>query len=150
MEFLLYLAGPVTGGDYKKVSDWREYVGKKLPKEIIPVSPLRGREYLSKDKSIKNFDERFTLSSKSGIVARVRMDVERCDMLFVNFLGVRKVSIGTVMEIAWADAWRKPIVTVMDKGNIHEHVLIRGVSGFNVVNLDEAIEIVKAVLLPKL
>lgn len=124
MEFLLYLAGSITGDDYKKVSGWREQVAKKLPKEIIAVSPLRWRDYLSGTKSIDNCDDRFALSSQNGIVARVRMDVKRCDMLFVNFLGAKKISVGSIMEIVWADAFRKPIVTVMEKGNIHKHVIV--------------------------
>jgi hypothetical protein len=57
----------------------------------------------------------------------------------VNFLGSRRVSIGSVMEIAWADAWRKPIVVVMDKGQLHDHSMIREVAGFVCRDLDEAI-----------
>lgn len=54
------------------------------------------------------------------------------------------------MEIAWADAWRKPVVLVMENANIHDHAMIREVSGFIVPDLDEAIRAVTAILSPTL
>lgn len=71
-------------------------------------------------------------------------------MILVNFLGAKKVSIGSVMEITWADAWRKPIIIVMEKDNVHAHAMIKEVAGFIVSDLDEAIAIAIAVLSPTL
>lgn len=147
-EFLLYCAGPITGVSYSESIDWREYVASKLPPHIKAVSPMRGKKYLANEKSVKDSYEEHPLSSQKGIACRDRMDVMRCDMILVNFLGADKVSIGSVMEIAWADAWRKPIVIVMDKNNVHSHAILREVSGFIVSNLDEAIDIATAVLSP--
>jgi hypothetical protein len=78
------------------------------------------------------------------------MDVMRCDAILVNFLGATKVSIGSVLEIAWADAWRKPIIIVMEKENIHSHAMIREMAGFITSSLDEAITIATAILSPSL
>jgi hypothetical protein len=149
-EFLLYCAGPITGISYGESVDWREYVSKKLPKYIKAISPMRGKKYLAGEKKVKDSYEEHPLSSQKGITCRDRMDVMRCDMILVNFLGANKVSIGSVMEITWADAYRKPIVIVMEKDNIHSHAMIREVSGFIVSTLDEAIKIVIAVLSPTL
>jgi hypothetical protein len=149
-EFLLYCAGPITGVSYGESTDWREYVASRLPPHIKAVSPMRGKKYLASEKSIKDSYEEHPLSCQKGITCRDRMDVMRCDMIFVNFLGAKKVSIGSVVEIAWADAYRKPIIIVMDKDNVHDHAMIREVSGFIVSNLDEAIAIAIAVLSPTL
>lgn len=149
-EFLLYCAGPITGVSYGESTDWREYVSKKLPKYIKAVSPMRGKKYLADEKKVKDSYEEHPLSSQKGIVCRDRMDVMRCDMILINFSGANKVSIGSVMEIAWADAWRKPIVIVMEKDNVHSHTMIREISGFIVSTLDEAIKIIIAVLSPML
>ena len=113
---------------------------------------MRGKKYLAKETAIKDSYEGdgHPLSTRRGITCRDRMDVMRCDMVIANFLGAKKVSIGTVMEIAWADAFRKPIVVVMEKGNIHEHSMLNQVSGFIVSSLDEAIELVVTVLSPTL
>lgn len=149
-KFLLYCAGPITGVSYRESVNWREYVANKLPPHIKAVSPMRGKQYLAGENNIKNSYEEHPLNCQKGITCRDRMDVMRCDMILVNFLGANKVSIGSVMEIAWADAWRKPIVLVMEKDNVHSHAMIREVSGFIVSSLDEAIEIVTAVLSPTL
>jgi nucleoside 2-deoxyribosyltransferase len=147
-EFLLYCAGPITGISYGECTNWRDGVSKKLPKYIHAMSPMRGRDHLVKEKSVKDSYEEFPLSSQKGITCQDRMDVMRCDMILVNFLGATKVSIGTVMEIAWADAWRKPIIIVMEKDSLHSHSMIREVAGYIVSDLDEAIQIVKIVLSP--
>ena len=149
-EFLLYCAGPITGVSYGESTDWRSYVAEKLPAHIKAVSPMRGKKYLSNEKSIQDSYEEHPLSCQKGITCRDRMDVMRCDMMIVNFLGATRVSIGSVIEIGWADAFRKPIILVMEKENIHSHAIVREVSGYIVSNLDEAIEIAIAVLSPTL
>lgn len=149
-ESLLYLAGPITGVSYGESTDWRTYVSWKLPGHIKGVSPMRGKNYLSKERKIKDSYEENPLSSQRGITCRDRFDVMRCDMLFVNFLGAQKVSVGTVMEIAWADMLRKPIVVVMEKDNVHSHAMVREATGFVVSTLDEGIHIATAVLSPTL
>ena len=149
-EFMLYCAGPITGVSYGESTNWREYVASKLPPHIKAVSPMRGKKYLTDEKNIKDSYKEHPLSCQKGITCRDRMDVMRCDMILVNFLGATKVSIGSVMEIAWADAWRKPIIVVMEKENVHSHAILREVSGFIVHNLDEAIIIAIAVLSPTL
>jgi len=149
-EFLLYCAGPVSGTSYEECTDWRAYVASKLPGHITAISPMRGKKYLSAEKSIKDCYEEHPLSCQRGITCRDRMDVARSDMILVNLIGATKISIGSVMETAWADAGRKPIVLVMEKNNIHSHSMLREVAGFIVDDLDEAIDIVIAVLSPTL
>lgn len=149
-EFLLYCAGPITGVSYSESTDWRKYVASKLPPHIKAVSPMRGQEYLNSEESVRDSYEEHPMSSQKGITFRNRMDVMRCDMVLVNFLGAKKVSIGSVMEVAWADAWRKPIIVVMGKNNVHSHSILREASNFIVESLDEAIATAIAVLSPTL
>lgn len=111
---------------------------------------MRGKDYLSKKQQIKNFYDTHPLSTGKGILCRDRFDVKRSDMIFANFLGAEMVSIMSVMEIAWADAWQKPIIIVAEKENIHlQHIAIKEVAGFILHDLDEAITIAIAVLSPK-
>ena len=148
-QFLLYLAGPITGLTYGDSTDWRSYVTKELPPHICGVSPLRAKPYLLQEISIKDAYDEFTLSSQKGITTRDRMDVMRSDMLLVNLLGAKKVSIGSVIEIAWADMLRKPIILVTERtGNVHDHAMIREMCGFIVPTLDEAIHVAISVLSP--
>jgi hypothetical protein len=80
-------------------------------------------------------------------MTRDRFDATRCDVLLVNLLGAERVSIGTVMEIAWADLRRTPIVAVMEEGNVHEHGMVNEAIGFRVTTLDEALNIIKSILI---
>lgn len=148
MSKLVYLAGPITGLNYKGAVDWRNEAIKQLARSSITgLSPMRHKEYLQSEECIAHSYESSTLSCAKGITVRDRWDCERCDILLVNLLGAEKVSIGTMLEIGWASANRKPIVLVIEQnGNVHDHPMIRETAGFIVDNLDAAIVTIKAIL----
>jgi nucleoside 2-deoxyribosyltransferase len=147
----VYLAGPITGLDYKGATDWRAYAKQSLQDlGILALSPMRGKEYLAHVTKFTADGDEYrpfsVMSSNRGITTRDRWDATTCDVLLVNFLGARQVSIGTVMEIAWADAHRIPIVCCMEpEGNPHEHGMITEVIGFRCVTLDEGIHVIKGI-----
>lgn len=148
-EFLVYLAGPITGLAWGDATDWREYVIKRLPSYIIGVSPLRGKEYLSKEGNLKdNYPGLHPMSTEDGIMTRDRFDVMRADALLVNFLGATRVSIGTVMEISWAHLLNKPVVVVMEEGNIHQHSMLRKASSLIVPSLNNGIDLIDRLVSP--
>jgi len=140
--FYVYLAGPVTGLSYGDSNQWREYVTEKFPAWIQPLNPMRGKCYLHGEQNIKDSYSDNPFGCAKGITCRDRFDVTSSDLLLVNLLGADRVSIGTVMEIAWADMLRKPIVLAMEGGSVHDHAMIREVAGFVVASLDEAIDVV--------
>lgn len=148
-DFLVYLAGPITGLTYKGTVGWREDVRRKFGAHIHTISPMRGkqRHELLGDQPILTAYEENPLTSEKGISIRDYNDVKRADCLLVNFLGATKVSIGTVMEIAWARAFQIPVVIVMEKDNLHNHAMIR-YSSFIVDNMEDAVELVKVILGP--
>jgi hypothetical protein len=136
----LFLAGPLTGVSYGNALDWRKYVESKLPDDVIAFSALRGKGHVTKELVLKDTYPEHLLSTPQGTITRDRYDVSRCDALFVNFLNSDRVSIGTIMEMAWADAWRIPIILAMEARNIHDHAFVRQVAGFITRDLDEAIQ----------
>jgi nucleoside 2-deoxyribosyltransferase len=147
----VYLAGPITGLSFGEATDWREYAIQQLSAAGIDAfSPLRAKTYLKQESNLADQYSFNPLSTAHGIVTRDLFDAMGRDLLLVNFLGATKVSIGTVMEIAWADACRKPIVIAMEPGKVnpHEHSMLTEVSGYIVPTLDEAIYIAIKVLLP--
>lgn len=147
--YTVYLAGPITGLTYDGATDWREAVIKSFPAHIKGLSPMRGKQYLGNSKEpIKDSYSEFVMSTPKAIVTRDRFDATRCDVLLVNLLGATKVSIGTVMEIAWADAHRIPIVIAMEKNNPHDHSMIVQVAGYIVDTLEEATTVVERILTP--
>lgn len=150
---LVYLAGPITGCSYEGCTDWRNDVSLKLSRYGVEgLSPMRAKDYLRFEKNITGSYEDKVMSCARGITTCDRFDCMRCDVLLVNFLGAKKVSIGTVMEIAWADSQRIPIICVIedavvsDDDNVHDHPMIRECIGFRVATLDEAVEVAIKIL----
>jgi len=150
----VYLAGPITGLTWEECTVWRNKVVAELKLfDIQCFSPLRAKKYIADtlgvNGNVKVADSypEFVLSSPKGITTRDRYDATRCDVLFVNFLGVKRISIGTVLEIAWADSKRIPIIIVMEKDNPHQHSMITECAGFIVPTVKEGIDIVKAILM---
>lgn len=147
--FTVYLAGPITGCSYGGCTDWREYVMNKLPQGLVGLSPMRSKQYLTQETTVADQYDEKVLSSQRGIFARDMWDCRRCDAILINLLDAERVSIGTVMEVAWARAFDKPVVLVMEnEGNIHEHSMLREACPFRVETVDEGIEVLKALFVP--
>ena len=146
----VYLAGPITNLSYDDATDWREYCKRSLAEHgITALSPLRGKQYLGGEVNIADKYDKFVLSTERAINARDFYDVTNRDVLLVNLLNAKRVSIGTVMEIAWAFAARKLVVVVMEENNnLHDHSMIRQCTDYRVTNLDEALAVVRSILLP--
>lgn len=150
--YTVYLAGPITGLSYNGTTEWRQFAIDILKQyNIQGLSPMRAKEFLKDRVTIEDTPELedHVLSSQRGIYARDKFDCHRADLLIVNMLGAKKVSIGTVMEIAWAAAVNTPIVLVMeDSGNIHQHMMLAEACPFRVNNLEEALRVTLAILAP--
>jgi nucleoside 2-deoxyribosyltransferase len=81
--------------------------------------------YLSEENKIQDSYSQHTMSSITGINVRDYNDTKTSDAILVNLLDCgQKVSIGTVMEIAWARAFQIPVVIVMEEDNIHQHAML--------------------------
>lgn len=152
---LVYLAGPISGTTYLESNDWRKYVANNVPEFIEVISPLRSKSYLGNlsgegdGKKIADYYSdysRFPLSSKRGIMMRDSFDVRRADAILVNLLDAQKISIGTVMEIAWAWDHQKPIVCICQPGHIHTHSMLDEAISLTAENLDEGIWLISQIL----
>jgi nucleoside 2-deoxyribosyltransferase len=148
MKKSIYLAGPISGQTYEGCTDWRQYVMDALP-EFDCFSPMRCKDYLLEETTIEDDYSEHFMSTQRAILARDYNDCRTCDAILVNLLGAtERVSIGTVMEIAFAHAHRVPVMLVMEKsGNIHSHCMLREACPLWTDNLDEALQYLKALLL---
>lgn len=148
--YKVYLSGPITGLTVEQAIGWTDYAKDKLWDDysIVGYRPLRGKNNLPNEKELSAMGyEESPISTAKGIVGRDRYDVESCDVILVNLLGAKRVSIGTVFEIAWAYSLHKPIVLVMEKtGNLHHHAFITETCTYWVNDLDYALELVDFVV----
>lgn len=150
----IYLAGPIKGLRFGEATNWRIRAAAYFnEKGITPLSPMRYKTDLLKQFETAMLPDssanEHPLLSDVGVTSRDRFDVMRAHMILMNFQDATEKSIGSIIEIGWADMLRKPIITVMAEGNPHWHGMIRNCSNFIVKTLDEALEIAAAVLLPE-
>jgi nucleoside 2-deoxyribosyltransferase len=152
--FKVYLAGAISGLNFGDAKSWRDVAVERLKEhDIDGYSPLRAKEYLEQIGNIENSydtvgDFNTPLSTAKGIMTRDHYDVQSSDAVLVYLKGAERVSIGTVMEIAWAFAYRKPVVLVVEKGHLHEHPMISEAVGYEVDNLEDGIFMIERILLP--
>jgi len=141
---LVYLAGPMDGLTYVECDEWRRIAAERLKDHgITAVSPLRGK------RGVEEFSATTTsgpIDTDAGITGRDRWDVQRADMVFVNLFGAAKVSIGTMIELGWADAARVPVVVLMSPNNIHNHPMVRNIATYLTDDFDEALDLVVTAL----
>ena len=141
----VYLAGPVTGRTENEALDWRSYVAKRLSAHGINcLSPLRCEPLFGERFTATNPDPRFGTAKAIG--AKNLFDVQQFDLTLAYLPKEFNPSYGTVGELAWAHAFRKPTVMVSDDQIIHEHPVIDTCSGWKTETLDDAIDIIIAVL----
>lgn len=150
-QFLVYLAGPITGLTYGACTDWREYAKNRLYEmsdgRIEALSPMRYKEFLKGMTMEYSHYPQHVLSQKGGITKRDKFDCRRSDLVLMNLLGAPKVSIGTMIEVGWTDMADNPIVLCLEpKGNVHEHGILDQTCPFRVPSLDEGIELTIKIL----
>jgi nucleoside 2-deoxyribosyltransferase len=146
---LIYLSGPIAGLTYTEGADWREYATRCFPPHIQGVSPLRGHRMLEGLGPIKNLMIDHPFRKDTAINRRDKFDTLRATVVLVNLLGTTKVSIGTVMEVAWAFDHGIPVILAIEpEGNPHDHPMVRDCTSVRVASLDEAIEAAVAFVAP--
>jgi hypothetical protein len=145
----VYLACPMKGVPFERVQAMREDITERLAPEIVCYSPLRAVESLSGAGPIAASYENSILHSAKGLTARDRNDVRTANLVFANYLGADWTrSIGTAMEVAWADAWRIPVVIGVERGIGALHPMLYECAGWIVHDLDEAAYVIRSALLP--
>lgn len=144
----VYLSGPITGLTYNEARfGWRAEFAEKLGQTITVLSPMRHEGHLAeiKGKLAKEYPEHL-FSHPRMIVTKDLLDVKESTIVIANFLGAKKVSIGTVAEIGYAHALGKTLIIIMEPGNVHDHPFIREMANAVVGSLDDAVAVVSSLL----
>lgn len=153
---IIYAAGSMAGLEWDKANDWRQWL-RMVMYDCEVRSPMRGKEALRALQTIPNASESLgesagikgldaAVSSQHGIMVRDYYDVSTCDILFVNLLYATTVSIGTVSEIAWAYAFRKPVILVMEEKGVHAHPFVLEAAYVRVDNLVDGVVVARTLL----
>lgn len=161
MQNRVYLCGPISGLTADGAREWRgaaehllkhkfdtELYGRRMAVGDRPVTVLSPMRFKSKLPAgalpPEGFNDLGPLYTNRGIFGRDRNDVRTSDVILAYFAGAERVSIGSVMELGWADAWNIPVVAVLDP--LHDHVFVKQVATALCKDLDEAVESVLSIL----
>lgn len=143
----VYLAGPILGCDRKGANDWRYIVDETLNAmsngEIRGVSPLRCEPLIGEKYGLDYPDPRFGVPR--AIAAKNKYDVKNCELVLA-YMPKGELSLGTLLEIAWADAYDKQIILVSDEPKIIKHPVLDATVDWKLETLEEACEVINGVL----
>lgn len=153
----VYLAGPITGCTWEEANDWRTTVIHNLGHANIKgISPLRCEPLVGSRYAMGYEDPKFGTSR--SIAAKNFFDVQACDMLLAYMpltrredgttagLPQQQHSKGTLCELAWGFALRKPTILVTDDLNLAQHPVVNACAGWLLDNLEDGIEVCIGIL----
>ncbi len=146
----VYLAGPIANRTYDDAINWRMNAFNLLyAHDIEALDPMRAKGALRNTvigQDFNAYQHYGQFYTARGITTRDRSDVMRSDALLVNLLG-EDISAGTMIELGWADAYRKPVVAMIREGNRYDgHPMVHGIIGYKAKDLDEAVEAIAWIL----
>lgn len=144
----VYLAGPIAGCNRGEANDWRTQLTKRLSAfNIRGVSPLRCEPLIGERYGVGYDDPRF--GTAKAIASKNFLDVQMCDLTLCYLpreMNVRKMSLGTLLELGWAHALRKPTILVTNDPQLIEHPVVQANASWILSTLDEAEEVIVGVL----
>lgn len=144
-----YLAGPISGLTYGESKSWRNIARDLLAPDIDAFCPMRGQEHLAAHGVLEGSYDNNVLTTARAIMVRDHWDCKHSDLIIANFLGATLISRGTMFEIAWAHAYNKPLIVVMEpSGNPNDYVMVSEATTYRVTDLEHAVSIARGVLLP--
>lgn len=123
--FKIYCVHPISGLSADEVFEYYVDIEKTLTVMGYDVlHPMFGKEFLRTEMKFKAEDNRSPLTTNHSIVERDHWMVYQSDIVYANLTGAEIVSIGSVMELAWAYMYRKQTIVVMEEKNIHRHAFV--------------------------
>jgi nucleoside 2-deoxyribosyltransferase len=156
----VYLAGPITGLTFSIANAWRQRVVDSSYPSIEFLNPLR---YDRDD--LETFQHRSAaFDGLKNIVRRNYHDVQRSDVILACFenCAPTNISLGSVYELAWGYALRKPTIAVIPglteessmeaardmaqrPSTSYNHPYLKEAVDYLTDNLDEAIKILRII-----
>lgn len=122
----VYCVHPISGMSAEEVFEYYTRTKKALESLGYDVLiPMVGKGYLRTELEFKAHGyEGQPLSTNHAIFTRDKWMVKQADIIYANFAGVSRTSIGSMFEMAWASDHDKNVVAVMEQDNIHRHAFV--------------------------
>jgi len=138
----IYCVKPISGESGEDVFNYYEKIREVLVNIGYHVlTPLYGKGKLRTELEFKAHGyENDPLTTNHAIFYRDKFFVQQSDILYANFIGAKRVSIGSIMEIAIGHMLGRQVVVVMEDDNIHQHAFVLEASTIVFNNEPDAIK----------
>jgi nucleoside 2-deoxyribosyltransferase len=123
----VYLACQITGRTYDEVTAYLEETAEKLRYFGYEVlNPLTGKDHLrTGERPLEPSGYTHYASTDHAIYERDQWMVRQADVVFVNLTGMTRVSIGMMMELAWASLMGKlTVVALGPEDTVYRHAFV--------------------------
>jgi len=143
----IYTAGPISGQSYDQVVErYKEQIETLTEMGYRVFCPMTGKVSLRTELEFKAEGyEDHPISNNHAIIERDRWMVKLCDVILCDLSSSGdRVSIGSMMELAWAHDHGIHTITIIPDGNIHEHAFVLEATDIRFRTLNEAYEYLAA------
>src|SRR3990167_475790 len=111
----IYLAGPITGKSFDEVmTRYREQMSLLVDFGYEVLSPMTAKGGLKGVSAFVPTGNFGPVANDHAIFARDRWMVTQADVVLADLSNATAVSIGTMMELAWASYLNKHTILVME------------------------------------
>jgi nucleoside 2-deoxyribosyltransferase len=133
----VYCVRPMTGWSLAEIKKYYIKLAQRLHGMGYRVyHPLLCREEVDSSRIITpRGSTKLPHITDRAIFSRDKWMVREADIVYANFIGAEKASIGSCFEIAWAHILGKHVIIVMDKNNPHRHTFM--LEAADVIFMDE-------------
>jgi nucleoside 2-deoxyribosyltransferase len=137
----IYVARPFTGYSGAELLDYYDKM-KNLLVGLEVLSPMTGKEFLGDDVKLKAHGFENPVATNHAIFERDQWMVRRADIVLVDLSDgdEEAVSIGCVMELAWASLLGKHTVVVMSETSPHYHAFVLEAADIIFPTIEKAID----------
>ena len=141
----IYLAGPITGQTGEGVvSRYEEKIAILSDFGYTVYHPMLGKMNLRTETTFKSGGYDHPIANDHAIFERDHWMVSIADVVLADLsTSGDRISIGTMMELAWASHLGKHVILVMPDGNIHDHAFVREAATIRFPSLMDAYDYLK-------
>lgn len=136
----VYLAGPITGQTGEGVVNAiMEKVAILTDYGYSILHPMMGKTELRTEVEFKSGGYDHPIANDHSIFTRDHWMVSTADIILADLSDSGdRVSIGIMMELAWASHLGKHVIVVLPDGNVHDHAFVRQAATIRFQTLDDA------------
>lgn len=150
----IYLAGPILGKTKTEAKAWKQKLVQLVSGEIMSSEnwesyetfcwkdPLRCEPLIGDTYETHYDDPKF--GTAKAISAKNWYDVSHADLI-VAYMPAEMgdaISLGTLVEMAWANALGKTVILVSDHPKINAHPIVDRIASWKLTTLEEAAEVI--------